>query len=166
MSEISLYEINVAYRNLQALLLDDTASDIDLTNAIATVEDTQVQKIVNISKVINEMTAYAAVLKRHKVKINERQKKFEDGIDRLKQYIKESMIEFEQDKIENEFVTVSRQLNPPKVEVVNADLVPENYILTKEIKSIDKAKIQADYKATGMNVMGTNVIQEERIVIK
>jgi len=165
-NSLSLYEINIAYTNLKALLLDDTEGDLDLETSLATIEDNQIQKVTNIGMIIVEMASHAAALKAHKAKINNRQKIFENGIERLKEYVKNSMIQFEQKTIEGDFVTVSRRKNPLKVEVVNADLIPERYIVTKEVKSIDKIKIREDFEATGFDVVGTQIVQNESILIK
>lgn len=85
--------------------------------------------------------------------------------EKFKQYVKENMEKLGIEKIETPLGNLTIKKNPASVEIVNKDLVNEQYIKTKEVKSIDKNKIKEELKL-GLDVQGCLLKESTRLEIK
>lgn len=161
---MKLYELTKAYRDLPDLI--GQISDEDLKEIMKNLDNNLIAKVSNIASLIDEISLNCKALKEHEIKTKDKRTNFENKISYLKNYIKENMISMGKDIIQSPVLTIKLQVNPPKVEIIDETKIPEKYWKTKITKIIDKVQIKADYKATGLGVIGTNIIQEQRIVIK
>lgn len=98
-------------------------------------------------------------------RLQELKKKVEKRNDWLAQYLKSSM---EKDNIQSlDFGIISAKIknNPPGVVIENEDSISSDFIITKEVKTIDKTKIKEALK-NGQTVVGAHLEQKTRIEIK
>lgn len=122
------------------------------------------EKIVNIGRYIDGLNRESELLKEKAKQLTMRAKSKDNQVERLEQYVKDSMLKFGTKKIEDE--TVSIRLNSTKVVQVNDEsLIPEEYLNRKiEIKP-DKRKILADLKS-GKQIAGVELGENNSISVR
>jgi len=162
---LKLYEIPEAYRNLLELLETDPEND-DFKTALENIENNTVARLSSLASVIDETESEMTIIKDKisdlKAKLDTRK----NAVEKIKKYILTFMQETGQSKISNGILTVSIRKNPAKVDVINEEAIPEKYLSTKIVLTVDKRKILDDWKNNGIEIEGTRIIQDERVCIK
>ena len=79
---------------------------------------------------------------------------------RLQDYIKQSMERADIHKLEFPTFTIAIHNNPPSVEIINEEIVPNAYKTIKQTISIDKKRIMDDLK-TGIKVEGCSLVSDK-----
>jgi len=92
--------------------------------------------------------------------------RFEAQAERLKAYLLKHMQATGMTRIDTGRFTLSIKLNPPRVEVLEAMLVPSEYQRTKVIIEPDKKAITEHWKTTGEVVPGVEIVRAERLDIR
>lgn len=85
-------------------------------------------------------------------------KKNDSTLSRFKDYVKDNMEALSLDKIETTIGAIRIQKNPISVEVVDEQLVPDEYKKEKITVSVDKTAIKNNFKETGEIIPGTKMI--------
>jgi hypothetical protein len=96
------------------------------------------------------------------VVIRDRLKKSEEW---LEGYLHNNMEAVGETKIESPTLKLTIKNNPASVNILDESRIPETYIVSKVVKSIDKKAIKASWDA-GVGVEGTEVIRKTRLEIK
>ena len=131
--KLSLYDLSQAYDQVLDLDLDDeTASRI-----LGQIEEAVEQKVENIGLARRSVEAQVKVLKDEIDRLSERKKSLEKKSDWLKDYAYQAMKQFNIDKVKGTKLTVWIQNNPPSIEVLDEDKVPDDY-KEKQPDKIDK----------------------------
>lgn len=86
---------------------------------------------------------------------------------RLKEYVMHVMETRGTDRLETPLVTLERRLNPESVEILSADLIPDEYKRTvaPPTPQPDKTKIK-DALKSGKDVAGAKLVRRPRLVMK
>lgn len=161
---MNFYELTEAYRNLPELI--GQVPEEELKQIMKNLDNNIIAKVSNIASLIDEMSISCKALKEFEKRTSDKRKSLESKIDYLKHYILDNMLAMGKDKIESPVLKVTIQKNNPKVDIIDALKIPEKYWRTKIEKSVNKVQIYADWKATGMEVEGSQIIQTKRVVIK
>lgn len=82
-------------------------------------------------------------------------------LDKFKGYVEQNMTQLGIQEINTPLGKMSFRKSPPSVEIINEDLVPEEYIRVKTERSIDKKAILDTYKENGELVEGTRIITDK-----
>lgn len=80
--------------------------------------------------------------------------------ERLKAYVKHNMEVADTKKIQTPIGTFTIQSNPPSVEVISADMIPEQFIDTTIVKTPNKARIK-DAISEGYDVPGAKLVTDK-----
>ena len=83
----------------------------------------------------------------------------------MKEYLRYNLEKTNTDKVESAEISITIQKNPHKVLITDEKVIPSNFFETKEVQSIDKAKVKEALK-NGDEVPGCELIQEKRVSIK
>jgi hypothetical protein len=163
MSKTSLYDIaNEFEKSLDSLLDHD---DSDLINQIELIEGEFKSKSANVARYIRNLEHLASGIKEVESNQRKRRAALEKKIERLKEYLRINFEKTNTDKIESEDIIIAIYKNPEKVNVINEEIIPEQYFILKENKVLDKDKIKESLK-NGDKIPGCELIQEKRINIK
>ena len=73
----------------------------------------------------------------------------QNNVDRFKKYVKENMERLEIQKIETELGTLSIAKSPISVEIINEEILPDEFKQEVVTVKIDKKAIADNFKATG-----------------
>jgi hypothetical protein len=124
-----------------------------------------VEKVDCIAFVIEEMKMRHAHATERMKEWNRIANQCEASIEALQLALKNFLTFKNEDKFHGYEYTIAKQLNPPKVKLVNEDLIPGEYIITETISRIDRKAI-LDAMKSGKQVPGADIERTERIAIK
>lgn len=81
--------------------------------------------------------------------------------DRIKEYVKGAMEYMDIQKIETPLGKISIAKNPPSVEILDENIIPDDYKIKKEVINIDKKAILNTFKENGEVINGTRIIVDK-----
>ena len=129
---------------------------------------TKVNQIQNV----NDAGLFLEKLKSETSQVKEQLKPLKDSLSSLKQLdglVKDKIKEIMESEMVAEIKTNNFKFklvpNPPKVNIFDESLIPESYIRTKEIRSIDKKSVMQEWKDNEIEVAGTEIIREFRVKV-
>ena len=147
---ISLYKLT---DDFNALLDIDDPDEVD--NALIAIVSGDIEKKAeNICKLVKSVEATAEAFKAEEKRISERRKALENKADRIRQYMKESLLNANIDKVEAGTFKISVGLSQGTLIIDDSSVLPSEYI--KVIYEPDKAGIKAAIKK-GVPVPGAHI---------
>ena len=162
---IALYELSTSYLNVVNLIDEEESSD-DILNALTTIEGAIEVKASNIANLIKSLESEVEVIRSEEKRLAQRRKSRESAADNVKQYLKSAMEQMGLDKIKSPTRTISIQLNPPAVQIVNEDEIPGKFLtLVPEHYEVNKKLISEALK-TGENVKGCELSRGRSLRIR
>lgn len=167
MNNLSLYDLSSNY--LQAL---DFLTDPEMDLPIEAVNDTLEalggeleDKAVNVAKFLRNMEAAADAIKAAEADMAKRRKALENRVQWLKSYIKGNMEACGISQIECPYFKLSVQKNPPAINILDEDAIPEQFKEQVISWKINKTAIKDAIKA-GSAVPGAELTNGTRLAIK
>jgi predicted nuclease with TOPRIM domain len=158
-----LYELTQNYNNLLELVDNPDVPTEMLEESLNSIDDEIDTKAENIAKVIKSIESDIAGLKGEEKRLADRRKSLEGRIDNLKEYVEGSMRAVGKEKIRGKVFTLGIQRNAPSVDVIDEDVIPEQYFVTK--KELSKKDILVALKK-GEEVPGAAIKQTESLRIR
>jgi len=158
----SLYEIKNDY--LKAL---DELIDMDDEAVIDTLDAMKGEleiKAMNVAAYTMNLDATVGAMKEAEKRIAARRKTIENKTNRIRKYIKDAMEDARIFKIETPEMKLSIAKNPPKVEVVDEDLIPEEFKTEKITIVLDKKALKSALNNGGVD--GAVLVHGTRLAIK
>lgn len=153
---LQLYALGEMYLNVVDMI-DDELPDQDVLNALTTIEGQVEAKAGNIVNLIKSLEWETEAIKAEEKRLALRRKSRENTIDRVKEYLQETMTQMGIDKIKTPTRTISIQNNPPAVQIIDEDAIPGKFlILIPEHYIADKKAIAAALKV-GEEVKGAEL---------
>ena len=163
MSKSTLYDIaNEFEKSLENLLDHD---DLDLIKEIESIEGEFKSKSTNVAKYIRNLEHLASGIKEVELNQKKRRVSLERKIQRLKDYLKINFEKTNTDRIESEDIVIAIYKNPIKVNIIDEELIPEEFFNIKENKVLDKDMIKESLQ-NGNKIPGCELVQEKRVNIK
>jgi hypothetical protein len=161
---ISLYQIAIEHKQMVDKLMDVCDEEIVIADTIEAESYPLETKAQQVSYAIKNMEALAESIKKAELEMYARRKNIEKRIDNIKKYLMNCMEVADIQKIECPHFAISLKKNPPKVEIVDANLIPDDYYqLPKPV--LDKQAIKLAINS-GLDVPGAVIIKNNRIEIK
>ena len=155
--------------------LYELSADLMSLNDIEDVEDVEVIREIIEQQIQTKSTGIIAVVRNLESNIEaidieikglqELKRKKQNNITRLKEYTKECMEIRGVKKLETSLGNISIRKTPPSVNVLDENLIPLEYIETKQVMSIDKKLILGDLK-DGLVIPGVEIKQGTSLTIK
>ena len=158
----SLYEIKSEY--VQAL---EQLTDLDDEAVVDTLDALKGElevKATSVAAYTLSLDATVKAMKEAEKRMADRRKSLENKMARIKEYIKDSMEDARIFKIETPEMKLSISKNPAKVEVIDEELVPDEYKNEKVTVVLDKKKLKAALNNDGVD--GAVLTQSTRLNIK
>ena len=109
-------------------------------------------------------SAEAEAIKLEEKRLYEKRKALENHAERVKQALDDTLTELGIKELKAGIFNLKYQNNPPSVDVLDMELIPEIYKLPQEIK-LDKKAILQDLK-NGVEVAGVEIKQGESLRIR
>ena len=167
----TLYELDAKIAELldtgfEMSCIDAETGEIDETQLAAYLEQLQLDrktKIDNIAVYVKNLEAEAVAIRAEEKKLKERREAKERKAERLKNYIKTSMLLQGETKFES--ARVSMALRNSKAVVVDESKLESVYFTSKIVQSVDKKAIKAALEA-GILVEGAMLEECKNLQIK
>ena len=163
-----LYKLTENYRAIQGMLDRDfeEISQEEVLQTLANTKDEIEDKVASIGKLVLELKNDIEAVKKEETRLATRRGGFNSKMEWLKNYLLVEMQATRVLKVKQDVISVSVQDNPPSVEVVDLEQIPEQYIrIIPETKEADKKAIIEHFKDTGEIVSGVNIITDKKHVV-
>lgn len=161
-----LFDLTEQYQDLLDLLQDDTDNE-QLQSMLEGLSGKIEEKAENLAKVIKSIEANEDVLDAEIKRLTARKKTLTNNRNSLKTMLQLNMERLNTKKITGSLFTVSLQKNPPKVNVLDEESIPEHYSVVPDPPEpvLNKKKVLDDLKA-GIEIPGVEMVQEQSLRIK
>lgn len=146
MNSLSLYEIAGAFPRLMESEELTEQQKQEIENELKDLLIKKSQGVIGYTKNI-ELTIDA--MKNEEKRISDNRKVLENRLLKFKQYVKECMEKNNIQKVETELGTLLIAKSPISVEIVNEDVIPEEFKEKVVTIKTDKKKISDNFKETG-----------------
>ena len=163
MSLPSLYELADEFKEALESLTD--LDDQSVKDTLESLEGEFKLKTTNVAKYIKNLEHAAEGIKEVESRQHKRRTSIEAKIKHLKEYLRYNLEKTNTEKVESAEISITIQKNPHKVVITDENIIPSDFLETKEVQSIDKAKVKEALK-NGNEVPGCELIQEKRVSIK
>ena len=150
----SVYELKNEFSTLWMILEDEMADEDSILGAWETATEDLAIKFENCCKYIKNQESVIAGLKEEEKRLHDRRQALENGVDRLKALMKQTMETAGEKKLVCGTFTTSIQNNAPSVVMDEQYIenIPEEYLRYKD-PEIDRKKIAEHLKA-GIDLTG------------
>lgn len=153
-----LYELTEAYTRLM-----DFAEESDkLQEILAELKDDIEYKVENTAKVILSLEADTEEVAGEIARLTAKKKALVNSCDSLREYLLKEMSSCNIDRVKRPIFTVAIRNNPPSVNILDIEVIPETYIRIK--KEADKRAIIDQFKATGEILPGCEMIIDKKSI--
>jgi hypothetical protein len=169
---MNLYQVTEEFNAAIELFVNTDKEQEDTREVLPTLEDWLNETRDNLDK---KRLAVAAYIKNQDSDIeaicnaveelSDRRKKKESSVRWLKESLLNSMHVTETRLVKGVEFDIKIRANPHKVEITDESMVPEDFIILKQEKYIDKARIRETIKM-GKLVPGCTLVQNDSIQIK
>ena len=162
-----LYQITDEYLALVDILTENGGElTDDLAESWTAIRGTLKEKVERCAIVVRELECRSEKAAEEGQRLYDRAKRYGDSAKRLRAYMQGQMERADMGKVEGDLCTVSIRNNPPKVEIVNEDLLTEEYVeVETTIKPNRRALLDA-WKASGLAPAGCIVTRGKSLQIK
>lgn len=158
---MKLYELTNAYQEVLELIEEGNEEYLDTLESI---KENIEQKAENTAKVLKTIEAQIEVIRQEEKRLANRRKELENSVTRIKQYLENNLREVGMKKIKGNIFTISIQKNPPSIEVINENLIPEKYMVIKPPEPNKKEILNA--LKNGEQIDGVELKQTESLRIR
>lgn len=165
---MNLYNLSEEYEKiLSEVIYNEDTGEIDCTSLqrLDDIKDAVENKAKAISSYIKNIDAQRIAISNAIDDMRFREKAIQSRIGSMKHYLLSNMERLGIDKIESPFFDIHLKKNPCKVDITNADEIPDDYKKAKVELTIDKLMIRDAIKQ-GKEVPGAKLIQTNRVEIK
>jgi|SRR5262252_1817579 len=163
----TLYQLSDDYlRVLQALELEDEGSEPLLEAELERIGGQITQKAEAIAGLVVQLDGMADLRRAEAKRLRERAEADERHAVRLRTYLMSHMALIGSERIDTARFTVAIRANPPSVEVLDQDQVPEEFRRVVTTVSVDKRAVLEHYKASGEIVDGVEIVRRQRLDIR
>lgn len=161
---MTLYEMGVVFNALTDALEcaeTDEARDAVLSEMDA-LSDSVSEKATAYAKIKQNLEAEMDALKAEAKRLSDMAKAKEKAVDRLKQRMMDAMVMTDTRKIQTDIGAWSIRKNPPKCVILDANAIPEEYLIPQEPK-VDSRAILNAYRENGEIVEGVDIVTVESV---
>lgn len=161
----TLYEIAGDLRRLLDLMNDPSVSADDLLQAVEQVSSTFQEKAVNVTAVLRSMESLARQIREAEKDMEIRRRSIEWKSEWLRSYLLENMEQCGISQIDHPRFRIAIRKNPPSVEILDPDSIPDEYLRERVISEPDKQELLRALKQ-GQEVPGAVLVQKKRLEIR
>lgn len=164
---MSLYEIANEYQEVLNNTFDPETGEIN-ANAIEFLELMKLsvqEKSIAVASYIKNLDAEREAINQAKKNMAEREQRLEKRTDYLTQYLQSNMERCGISEIKSPLFVIKLKKCPFSTDIFDEDIIPDSYKKTKEVVSIDRAKLREEMLA-GVVIPGAGLKQNTRLEIK
>lgn len=156
-----LYELSTKYQQIQSMIEEGQEG---LSDTLESLNDAIEEKAVGYAKIMKNLEGQALAIKGEEERLAMRRKSLENNVKRLKESLQQSMVDVDMRKIKTELFSFNIQKNPPSVEILNENHIPEGFFIPQPPK-LNRREILEELKL-GHEVEGVRISQGESLRIR
>lgn len=137
----SLFDISQRYVNILELCENPEITPEMLEESLQSMEGELNDKLENIVAFIRSLEGDVAVIDNEVARLQARKKTINNKISSLKAYMEDCLRMLDLKRVKTSLNTISIQNNPPSVNIVNEDLIPNEFKSVEQVVKIDKKAI-------------------------
>ena len=161
---MKLYELTAEYKNILDLIEVDDSEGLKL--ALEQLDGEIETKVENSVKVIKSIEGDILALKEEEKRLAGRRKALENKVSSMKEYIEHNLNFIDDKKVKTTLFTVAMQNNKKSVNILNEEVIPEEYVKTVTTTSIDKVAIYEAMEKQGLEIDGVELVQTQSLRIR
>ena len=123
------------------------------------------KKVEACGAAMRDLDARAKIAEEEAKRLYDRASRLHKHREWLKEYVRVNMEAVGRQKVEGDLFTVRVQATAPRVDIAADAVLPDEYMVVKESRSPDKAKIK-DALASGVEVPGATLVKGTTVVIR
>ena len=158
-----LYKLTEDFRIIETLLDNEDFRPGDIQSMLSNIKAEIEDKVENIAKLVLSCKADIEAIKYEEQRLTARRQALNNKVEFFKNYLLNEMTAMGIDKIKREVLTVSIRTNPPSIEVVDENKIPEEY--RHWTWALEKKLMIDHFKQTGEILSGINVITDKKSVV-
>lgn len=157
-----LYELSDSINRVAEMIeegaegLEDTLEALDLTFQ---------QKAENIAKLIRSKAAERDAIDAERERLAKRSQALDKQVEWLLSYVEREMVKTNTLEVKSSLFKIKLAMSPPRVEVLNQNIIPDLYIRTSVSRVPDKMAIKDALKG-GSIIPGVELRQDLRLSVK
>ena len=161
---MKLYELTAEYKNILDLIEVDDSEGLKL--ALEQLDGEIETKVENSVKVIKSIEGDILALKEEEKRLAGRRKALENKVSSMKEYIEHNLNFIDDKKVKTTLFTVAMQNNKKSVNILNEEVIPEEYIKTVTTTNIDKVALYEAMEKQGLEIDGVELVQTQSLRIR
>jgi len=160
---VKLYELTERYRVIEGMFESDLVTKEEVQTSLDDIKEQIDDKVENIAKIVLSFKANVEAIKAEEERLANRRSGMISSMEWLKNYLLVEMQATNVLKVKKDVISVSVRSNPPSVELIDIDEVPETYVrVIPEQREPDKKAIIEQFQKTGEIVPGCNIITNKK----
>lgn len=165
MANIQLYKLTERYQTIENMLDDEYITRESIEETIANIKEQIEDKVESIGKLVLTLKASISSIQTEEERLAKRKQAMTNHMEWLKLYLLNEMTATNTLKVKRDVITVSVSDNPPSVEIVDEELIPDIFRkVIPETWQVDKRAIIEHFKQTGEIVSGADIILNKKHV--
>lgn len=160
-----LYEIATEFKELLNEITDAEEFNDEHMEMLTQCREDLDKKVINIVSYIKNLESENEAIEKAIVSMNDRNKRLNKKIEKLKDYVKNTMESLEIKEVKSPYFDVMLKSNPPSVKIENEAVIPAEYFKEFIVAKIDKTLIAQKLK-NNISVPGTFLEKRTRLEIR
>lgn len=160
-----LYEIANDYLFLINQLAESEEITDEQMELLDQSRDNLQQKIINVGAFIRNLESEQDAIEKAIDDMAERSSKLTKKIDKLKEYVKVTMENFNIKDVKSPYFQIKVRANPPSIVIQDEKMIPSKYIKESVTRKIDKQLIYQELK-NDIKIPGALIENKTRLEIK
>lgn len=161
----NIFDISERYINIINLLNDEAIEPQLIEEALASINEEFEVKADNIVYVLRVLQADTEAIKKEEERLAKRRKAIETNITNLKSTLEAMMRYTGKTKFKTTLNSFAIQKSKASVQIINEELIPDNYKSYEQICKIDKNSLYTDLKG-GLDIAGVELKENESLRIR
>ena len=162
MDKLKLYEITTGYMTVMDKLEHGELTEQESQELKTELQNALMQKSNNIIGYYFNQKSLTDAIDNEIKRLQEMKKRIDNNLDRYKDYVKTNMEVLGIEKIETPVGKLSIAKSPVSVDILDENLIPDEYKETVTTVKVNKKAIADNFKATGEIIEGVKINTENK----
>lgn len=163
---MKLYEIAQEYQSVFEALTESGQFDLAIIeDTLSPITKSFEDKAKNVVAYINNLNSSIESLKEHEKNIISRRKSYENEVEKYRNYIKINMMKCKMKSLKCPLFDITIKNTTPSLVIEDELSLPTEYIKTRTIIEVDKARLKSDLN-DGLILTGAYIVQNNSLTIK